>query len=68
MKELDETMKDLLKSINECCMMIDKQKNLNCTFKRLDFLEDESFYDKFPDTKFYDKEEGTSQHLANSKK
>lgn len=68
MKELDETMKDLLKSINECCIMIDKQKNLNCTFKRLDFLEDESFYDKFPDTKFYDKEEGASQHLANSKK
>ena len=67
MKELDETMKDLLKSINECCIMIDKQKNLNCTFKRLDFLEDESFYDKFPDTKFYDKEEGASRHLAASR-
>jgi len=54
MKELDDNMKDLLRSINECCMKIDKQKGLNCTFNKLDFLEKESFYDKFPDTKFYE--------------
>lgn len=54
MKELDDKMKDLLKSINECCIMIDKQKKLNCTFNKLDFLEAESFYDKFPDTKFHE--------------
>jgi hypothetical protein len=44
-KELDETMKDLLRNINRCCMKINEQKNLNCTFKKLDFLVAEGFYD-----------------------
>lgn len=55
MKELDEDMKDLLKSINLCCIKINEQKNLNCTFNKIDFLENESFYDKFPNTKFHTK-------------
>lgn len=54
-KELDDNMKELLKNINLCCLKITEQKNLNCTFTKLDFLEKESFYDKFPDTKFYNK-------------
>jgi len=45
-KELDETMKDLLRNINRCCMKINEQQNLNCTFKKLDFLETEGFYDE----------------------
>jgi hypothetical protein len=44
-KELDETMKDLLRNINRCCMKINEQQNLNCTFKKLDFLVVEGFYD-----------------------
>jgi hypothetical protein len=44
-KELDETMKDLLRNINRCCMKINEQQNLNCTFKKLDFLVAEGFYD-----------------------
>lgn len=54
MKELDDNMKKLLKSINKCCIAVNMEKNLNCTFNKLEFLEDESFYDKFPDTKFYE--------------
>ena len=45
-KELDDDMKDLLRNINLCCMKINEKKNLNCTFKKLDFLEKEGFYDK----------------------
>lgn len=45
-KELDDTMKDLLRNINRCCMKISEQHNLNCTFKKLDFLEAEGFYGK----------------------
>jgi len=45
-KELDETMKDLLRNINRCCMKINEQQNLNCTFKKLDFLVAEGFYDE----------------------
>jgi hypothetical protein len=44
-KELDDTMKDLLRNINRCCMKINEQQNLNCTFKKLDFLVAEGFYD-----------------------
>jgi hypothetical protein len=53
MKELNEDMKNLLKNINLCCIKINEQNNLNCTFNKLDFLEKESFYDKFPNTKFH---------------
>ena len=28
-KELDDTMKDLLRNINRCCMKISEQQNLN---------------------------------------
>ena len=52
MKELDNDMKDLLKRINLICIKIDEEKNLNCTFQKVDFLEDEEFYYKFPNTKF----------------
>jgi len=51
-KELDDDMKELLKNINLCCLKINEQKNLNCTFNKLDFLEKEAFYDAFPNTKF----------------
>lgn len=51
-KELDNNMKELLKNINLCCIKINEQKNLNCTFNKLDFLEKESFYDQFPNTNF----------------
>ncbi len=53
MKELNEDMKNLLKNINLCCIKINEQNNLNCTFNKLDFLEKESFYDKFSNTKFH---------------
>jgi hypothetical protein len=52
MKELSEDMKNLLKNINECCIKINEQKNLNCSFKKLDFLENDGFYNAFPNTKF----------------
>ena len=55
MKELSKEMKDLLKNINECCIKINEQKNLNCTFNKLDFLEDEKYYDMFPNTTFNEK-------------
>jgi hypothetical protein len=55
MTELDTNMKELLKNINLCCIKINEQKNLNCTFNKIDFLEKESFYDKFPNTKFNNK-------------
>ena len=51
-KELDNDMKELLKNINLCCVKINEQKNLNCTFNKLEFLEKEAFYDAFPNTKF----------------
>jgi hypothetical protein len=51
-KELDDDMKELLKNINLCCLKINEQKNLNCTFNKLDFLEKDALYDAFPNTKF----------------
>ena len=54
-KELDNDMKELLKNINLCCLKINEQKNFNCTFNKLDFLEKEAFYDTFPNTKFISK-------------
>lgn len=45
-KELSEDMKNLLRSINECCKKINEEKGLNCKFKRIEFLEKEGFYDK----------------------
>jgi hypothetical protein len=38
-KELDNDMKELLKNINLCCLKINEQINLNCTFNKLYFLE-----------------------------
>jgi hypothetical protein len=55
MKELSKDMKDLLRNINECCIKINEQKNLKCTFNKLDFLEDEKYYDMFPNTTFNEK-------------
>jgi hypothetical protein len=52
MKDLDDDMKELLRNINLCCIKINEQKNLNCTFKKVDFLDKEAFYDNFPNTKF----------------
>jgi outer membrane protein assembly factor BamE (lipoprotein component of BamABCDE complex) len=52
MKDLDNDMKELLRNISLCCVKINEQKNLNCTFKKLDFLDKEAFYDNFPNTKF----------------
>jgi len=53
MKELSEEMKELLKSINKCCIKISEKENLNCKFKKLEFLEKEKFYDDYPNTDFY---------------
>ena len=55
MKDLDDDMKDLLRNINLCCLKINEQKNLNCAFKKVDFLDKEAFYDNFPNTKFDEK-------------
>ena len=52
MKELDNNMKEILTKINLFCIKINEQKNLNCTFNKLDFLENEAFYEQFPNTKF----------------
>ena len=52
MKELSDDMKNLLRNINECCIKINEKKNLNCSFKKLDFLENDGFYNSFPNTKF----------------
>lgn len=52
MKELDNNMKELLTKINLSCIKINEQKNLNCTFNKLDFLENKAFYEQFPNTKF----------------
>lgn len=54
MIDLQDDMKDLLRNINLCCIKINEQKNLNCTFTKLDFLEKEAFYEKFPNTIFYE--------------
>lgn len=62
MKELSSDMKDLLRNINECCIKINEQKNLNCSFKKLDFLEKDGFYNAFPNTKFYDTTDLTDIH------
>lgn len=56
MKQLDNDMKELLKNMNLCCIKINEQKNLNCTFNKLNFLEKESFYEQFPNTKFNNKD------------
>lgn len=53
MKELSSDMKNMLRSINECCMKINQQKNLDCTFNKIEFLDDEGFYNNYPNTKFY---------------
>ena len=52
MNDLNDDMKELLRNINLCCIKINEQKNLNCTFQKVGFLEKEAFYDKFPNTKF----------------
>lgn len=39
--ELDDDVKELLRNINRCCMKINEQQNLNCTFKKVEFLEAE---------------------------
>jgi hypothetical protein len=62
MKELSSDMKELLRNINECCIKINEQKNLNCSFKKLDYLENEGFYNAFPNTKFYDTTDLTDKH------
>ena len=42
MKELSNDIKEVLKKINECCIKISEKNNLNCTFKKIDFLEKEN--------------------------
>jgi hypothetical protein len=54
MFDLQDDMKDLLRNINLCCIKINEQKNLNCSFTKLDFLEKEAFYENFPNTNFYE--------------
>lgn len=44
--ELDDYQKNILRNINRLCMIIDKQKGLNCEFNKIEFLEKEGFYDK----------------------
>ena len=52
MKDLDNDMKELLKNINICCIKINENKNLNCKFKKLDFLKKENFDENFKNTQF----------------
>ena len=35
-KELDDDMKNFLRHINEYCMKIHEQQNLNCTFNKIE--------------------------------
>ena len=51
-KELPSELKETLKKINECCIKISEQNNLNCTFEKIYFLKKEEFYEKYPNTKF----------------
>tara|TARA_B100001540_G_scaffold97380_1_gene87666 strand:- start:556 stop:726 length:171 start_codon:yes stop_codon:yes gene_type:complete len=50
--ELSNDLKDILKNINICCINISEKNNLNCTFKKLEFLKNENFYNNYPNTKF----------------
>ena len=50
--ELPQDMKELLKNINICCIKISEKNNLNCTFKKIEFLEKEGFYNDYKNTKF----------------
>ena len=52
MKDLNNDIKELLKNINICCIKINENKNLNCKFKKLDFLKKENFYENFKNTEF----------------
>jgi hypothetical protein len=52
MKELSNELKEVLKNINICCIKISEQKNLNCKFKKIEFLEKEGFYKEYQNTKF----------------
>ena len=48
MNDLNNDMKDLLRNINLRCVKINEHKNLNCTFKKVDFLEKRSILRKIP--------------------
>lgn len=50
--KLPNNIEDLLEKINTCCFKIAEQKNLNCKFKKIDFLKDKNFYDNFPNNQF----------------
>lgn len=50
--KLNNDDKDLLRCINECCIRIAEQKKLNCKLKKLEFLEEEKFYDQFDFSNF----------------
>jgi len=52
MNDLNNDMKELLKNINICCIKINEKKNLNCKFKKLDFLKKENFYKNYKNTEF----------------
>lgn len=52
-KELDSHTMELLKNINECCIKIAINKNLNCKFKKLDSLKNTDFYNNY-DCKYFD--------------
>tara|TARA_B000000441_G_C21610464_1_gene271376 strand:+ start:53 stop:226 length:174 start_codon:yes stop_codon:yes gene_type:complete len=52
--ELSDDLKNILKNINICCINISEKNNFNCTFKKLEFLKNEKFYNFYPNTKFED--------------
>ena len=67
MKELSSDMKNLIENINKCCLKINEQKKLDCTFNKIEFLENKGFYYDYPSTKFnnmiqYDTTEFTDIH------
>ena len=51
-KKLPNYFKDLFEKINTYRFKIAEQKILNCKFKKIDFLKDNNFYNKFSNNKF----------------
>lgn len=53
-QEIPDTMKNVLRKINECVAKIAEQKNITHSLEKVDFLEKEGFYADKPDYLFND--------------
>ena len=47
MKELDNNIQNTLEKINEICIKIAIKDDLNVKFNKLDFLDQNGFYNKY---------------------